>query len=200
MAIAAISMGLGFWNGLRVTMRDYPEGLNALDALSHGDVDIAQASEYPLVGKAFNKDRVRIIANVDKGEYFFVLGRRDRGIKNVADLKGKRIGVTFRTISEFYLGRFLILNGIQIGDVTRVDLTSAQLEDAIADGAVDAVVSREPLLGTMKRRLGANSIAWSAQSSQATYVIMVSRNDRITQHPELVRRFLNSLAEGGSIS
>jgi ABC-type nitrate/sulfonate/bicarbonate transport system substrate-binding protein len=48
--------------------------------------------------------------------------------------------------------------------------------------------------------LGANSIAWSAQSSQATYVIMVSRNDRITQHPELVRRFLNSLAEGGSIS
>ncbi|MBI2906947.1 MAG: NrtA/SsuA/CpmA family ABC transporter substrate-binding protein [Chloroflexi bacterium] len=192
-----IAQEQGFFgrNGLNVTVRGYQEGLNALDGLLAGDVDVAGAAEYPVVGKAFNKDGVRIIAGLDKGGTFFLTGRKDRGIESIADLKGKRIGVTARTINEFYLGRLLNLNGVQIGDVTRVNLTLAQLEDALAGGSVDAVMSREPFLSSIKKRLGANGIGWSAQSYQPTYGLLASRDDWITQHPGLVKRFLKSLAQ-----
>ena len=33
------------------------------------------------------------------------------------------------------------------------------------------------------------------QSSQAVYSVLICRNDWIKQHPDLVRRFLNSLAQ-----
>jgi len=182
-------------NGLKVTIRDYSEGLNALDGLLDGDVDIAGASEYGVVGKAFKGDQVRIIATVSKTGTYFVTGRRDRGINNIADLKGKRIGVTLQTISEFYLGRFLNLNGIQAGNVTCVNLRATQLEDAIAGGIVDAVISHVSHFFSIKRRLDANGTSWLAQSSQPTYVVTTVRNDWIEQRPQLVKRFLNSLVQ-----
>ena len=50
----------------------------------------------------------------------------------MADLKGKRIGVALQTIAEFYLGRFLALNGIGLPEVTLVDVKPAQFVDALA--------------------------------------------------------------------
>ena len=38
-----------------------------------------------------------------------VVARRDRGIKNPEDLKGKIVGVPKTTIAEFFLNNFLSL-------------------------------------------------------------------------------------------
>jgi NitT/TauT family transport system substrate-binding protein len=182
-------------NGLNGTIRDYSEGVNALDGLLNGDVDIAGASEYGMVGKAFNGDRVCVIATVSKTGTYFVTGRKDRGIKDIADLKGKRIGVTLHTISEFYLSRFLNLNGIQIRNVTYVNLRATQLEDAIVDGTIDAVISHVSNFFSIKHRLDANGKSWPAQSGQPTYVLATAKTDWVAQRPELVKRFLNSLTQ-----
>jgi len=182
-------------NGLNATIRDYSEGVGALYGLLKGEVNITGASEYGMVGKAFTGDRVRVIATVSKTGTYFVTGRKDRGIKNIGDLKGKRIGVTLRTIAEFYLVRFLSLNGIQIDNVTRVNLAATQLEDAISDGRVDAVISHASYFFSIKHRLTANGAGWPAQSSQPTYVIAAARNDWVAQRPQLVNRFLSSFAQ-----
>ena len=182
-------------NGINITIKEYDSGQAAVQGMISGEMDIAGVSEYPIVGNAFNKDRVRIIASISEGGSFFVTARRDHGIETIADLKGKRIGVTFQTINEFYLGRFLNLNGIQISEVTRVNLPLAKMEDALASDIIDAVISREPYVRSIQTRLGTNEISWPAQSSQATYSLVVSRADWIAQHPRLVSRFLKSLAQ-----
>lgn len=182
-------------NGLNITIRDYSEGVDALNGLLKGDVNIAGASEYGMVGKSFNGDSVRIIATVSKTGTYFVTARKDRGIENIGDLKGKRIGVTLQTIAEFYLGRFLSLNGIQIDDVTCVNLAATQLEDAISDGRVDAVISHVSYSFRIKHRLDANATTWPAQSSQPTYVIATARSDWLSQRPQLITRFLSSFAQ-----
>ncbi len=47
------------------------------------------------------------IGSISKSEFTYLVGRVDRGIDEVSDLKGKTVGTTFGTIAHFYLGRFL---------------------------------------------------------------------------------------------
>ncbi len=182
-------------NGLNVTLRDYDTGAASFNGLLNGEVDIAVPAEYPLIGAAFKKEEARTIASIDKVDYFFLIGRKDRGIENISDLKGKKIGVVQKTIAEFYLGRFLTLNGIDINKVTLVNIDLSQSEDAIANGDVDAIVARPPYANAIEKRLGPNGVSWPAQSSQALYAILVGRNNWITEHREAVNRLLRSLAQ-----
>jgi len=183
-------------NGLNVTPRRYDTGAGSLAGLLNGEADLAVGpSEFPLVGRALQKERIRTIGTIAKSEFIYLVARRDRGIENVSDLKGKRIGTTFGTIAHFFLGRFLELNGMNMDDITLVEVkTPEEWVNAIANGDIDAVVTAQPYVNEAKDRLGANAIVWSAQSSQPLQTQVISTNEWITEHPDLVIRFLKSLA------
>ena len=87
-------------NGVSVTIRNYDQGLDAINSMLNGDVDIVAASEFPIVGKAFKKERVWVIATLDKVEAFYVIGRKDSGIENISGLKGKRVGLRVSDMLE----------------------------------------------------------------------------------------------------
>ena len=184
-------------NGINVTIRKYDSGVATLEGMARGEADVAVGiSEYPLVTKAFQGAKIRALGNIDKGDFIYLVGRRDRGIGDVADLRGKRVGTTFGTIAEFHLGRFLTLHGMDIGDVTLVDVrTPAGWVNAVADGDVDAISTAQPYAYAARDRLGANAIIWPAQSSQPLYALVVSTSDWIDSHPGQVTRFLQALAK-----
>lgn len=196
-ALIYIAESRGFFasNGLSVTIKDYDTGAAAHNGMLKAEIDIALPAEYPLVGSAFKKEPVSAIASIDKAQYFYLIGRKDRGIEHISDLKGKRIGVVTKTIAEFFLVRFLELYGLSKEQVTLVSINAADSENAIMSGEIDAIMSRPPYLSPIKNRLGSNALIWQAQSSQALYAILIGRNEWITQHPELVERLLNSLAQ-----
>jgi NitT/TauT family transport system substrate-binding protein len=182
-------------NGIKFTLKTYDTGLATIDDLLKGKLDIAGAAEYPVVAKAFQKDNISIIASISKSDIVYLVGLTNRGIRNISDLKGKKIGIPRRTVLEFYLGRFLDLHGMSIRDVTLIDLPQGQTTDAIADGSVDAIVTREPYFSQVQKQQANGIVSWSVQSNQAVYSVLICRNDWIKEHPELIRRFLNSLAE-----
>lgn len=184
-------------NGLNVTLRKYDTGVGALDGMLKGEADIAVGTnEFPLVGRAFQKEKIGTIGSIAKSEFIYLIGRKDRGIEKVSDLRGKKVGTTFRTIAEFFLGRFLELHGMNIRDITLVDLqTPADWVDAIVNGDIDAVATAQPYAESVKERLGANATSWSAQSSQPLFTQVISTNEWVTKNPELVERFLRSLVQ-----
>jgi NitT/TauT family transport system substrate-binding protein len=184
-------------NSLNVTSRKYDTGVASLGGILNGEVDIGVGiAEFPLVGKALQKERIRIIGNINKGEFIYLVGRKDRGIEKVSDLKGKRVGTTLRTVAHFHLGRFLNLHGMDIQDITLVDVkTPEEWVNAIVNGDIDAIATAQPYVNSIKERLGANAVVWSAQSSQPLYGLIISTDEWITKHPELVSRFLKSLAQ-----
>ena len=184
-------------NGLNVISRTHDTGVGALDAVLNGEADIAVgATEFPMVGRAFQEKAIRTIGCIGKTEFIYLVGRKDRGIKEVSDLKGKRVGTTLRTIAEFYLGRFLELHGMDMQDITLVDVrTPAEWVNAVVNGDIDAVSTAQPSVNSIKDRLGANAVVWPAQSSQPQYALLISTNEWITKHPDLVGRFLKSLAQ-----
>ncbi len=198
-ALFWVAQEQGFFsqNGLNVTSHKYDTGAGALDGMVNGEADIAVGTnEFPLTRRALNNVDARTFASISKSEFIYLIGRKDRGIDVVSDLKGKTVGTTFGTIAHFYLGRFLALNGIDIQDVVLVDLkTPVEWVDAVVNGTIDAVATAQPYANLAKESLGVNAVAWSAQSNQPLFTQVIATSKWISEHPELVIRFLESLAQ-----
>lgn len=114
-------------NGLNLTLRKYDSGAASLDGMIKDEADISVgASEFPLVRKALQNARVWAAGNIDKGDFIYIVARKDRGIGNVSDLKGKRVGTAVGTVAEFHLGRFLALHGMTMKDITLVDIRTPE--------------------------------------------------------------------------
>ena len=184
-------------NGLSITSRKYDTGVGSLDGVLKGEADIAVGTaEFPLVGSAFRKERIRIIGSIDKIEFIHIVGRKDRGIEKVSDLRGKRVGTTLRTVAHFYLGRFLTFNGMTMRDITPVDVrTPDEWVNAIVKGDIDAIATTQPSVNKIIDRLGANAVVWPAQSYQPMYALLISTDKWMKQHPERITRFLQSIAQ-----
>jgi NitT/TauT family transport system substrate-binding protein len=191
----ADKQGFFMENGLKVTFRDYDTGLASNNALLNGAVDIADGSEYPLVRMAFQNSSIQAISVINKSEIQYLVARKDNAIENASDLKGKTIALVKGTISEFYLSRFLSLNGINASDVTSINMTLTQSKDALVNGVVDAIVNWQPYTNSVENSLGSNAVAWSVQGGQQSYGVLTCRTDWVAANPEVVNHFLRSISQ-----
>ena len=180
--------------GLNVTIKDYSSILTAVNEMLTGDVDISTASEFVFAGNALANKAVRTITTIDKVDQVSIIGRKDRGIDGISDLAGKRIGVFKGSVAEFYLGRFLELNGMRLSQVTLVD-TSSNVVDALTNGTVDAVATGQPNINRIENAFGNETTALPAQSGQSSYYSALCTDSWAAAHPELITRFLTALVQ-----
>jgi ABC-type nitrate/sulfonate/bicarbonate transport system substrate-binding protein len=197
MTLFWVAQEQGFFgqNDLNLTLHKYNTGAAALSGVVNGEADIVVGTtEFPLAIQALNHQSVQSIGVMSKSNFIYVIGRTDRGINDVSDLKGKTIGTTFGTIAHYYLGRFLTLNDINIQDVTLVDLKNPiEWVDAVVNGSIDAVATAQPSADLAKDGLGANAVVWSLHSNQPLYAQAIAAKNWIIENPDLCSRFLNAL-------
>jgi ABC-type nitrate/sulfonate/bicarbonate transport system substrate-binding protein len=198
-ALFWIAQDQGFFvqSNLNVTSHKYDTGVGSLNAMLNGEADIAVGpAEFPLVGKAMLNEKIKAIGCIDKIDFIYLVGRRDHGVNSVSDLAGKRVGTTMGTSSEYYLGRLLSLNSMSMQDITLVDVrTPADWVNAVVNGSIDAVVTAQPYANSAKDALGDNAFVWNAQSNQPQYALMISTDEWINEHPNLIRSFLKCMLQ-----
>jgi ABC-type nitrate/sulfonate/bicarbonate transport system substrate-binding protein len=183
-------------NGLNVTFQDYPTAEAGFADLAQGKVDVAQSSEYSIVRAVLDGKDIQVIATIDKTYAMNLIGRKDHGIENVSDLIGKTIGLGKGTIREFYLGRFLNLNGISLQQVTIVDLPVQQSANAIGNGTVDAVAVPDAVwYNQVMAVLGSNGIVFPIQEGQPVFTQLVCTSAYVENHPETIVKLLKALHE-----
>ena len=90
MIFIAEDQGFFAGNGLNVTIKNYDSALNAVSGMENGESDISVSTEYPIVSDTFKKENITVIGCIDKYQTTFLIGRKNRSIENVSDLKGKR--------------------------------------------------------------------------------------------------------------
>jgi NitT/TauT family transport system substrate-binding protein len=197
-ALFWIAEDQGFFekNGLNITLKNYDSGVASLDGVVNGEADLCVGvSEFPLVRKAFANTPVHAWGNIDKGNFVYLVARKDR-VENESDLRGKRIGTATGSIAEFYLGRYLSLHGLSIQDVQYVSVkTPPETADAVVNGSLDAAVLGQPYANAARDHLGDNAVVWSAQSNQSLYALVVSMDTWIERNPRAARNFLLSLSQ-----
>jgi NitT/TauT family transport system substrate-binding protein len=115
-------------------------------------------------------------------------------IRNVADLKGRRVGVEDTALGAFVLTRALESAHLTVADVTMVRVPIDEHERAYLDGEVDAVVTFEPVR-TYLRRAGAHVLFDSRSMPDEILDVLVVRGDVLANHPEQVDAILRGWFE-----
>jgi len=185
-------------NGLEVIHEIYPSGVAALDGLLDDEVDLATGSEFAFVGQVLAQKDVRSIGAISRSSIEYLVGRVDRGIHELGDLKGKTIGVPLGSRPEFALDRFLYFRGIEESDVTLVDVPVNQSVEALVGGRVDAVAAWQPYIDQIQEQMGDQVVSWSAQEDQPSYTLVMCQGEWAGDNQKSIARFLQSLVQAES--
>jgi ABC-type nitrate/sulfonate/bicarbonate transport system substrate-binding protein len=196
-ALIYIAQEQGFLkrHGLDVSLEDYQTGAFAVNGLIAGKADAATATEFVLAVQGFKRQDLRAIAAISFSDSMEVVARRDRGIKNPEDLRGKVVGVPKTTIAEFFLNTFLSFKGILPGEVRTVDLKPTDLVAALSEGKIDAASCFPPFSDTMKKNLARNAVSWPIQGGQDYHLLLIIRDELIKTRPLAVTGLLKGVIE-----
>lgn len=134
--------------GIKVQEHMFAKGPDVMQAILAGELDVgATASEAAISGRA-NGAPIFIVAGFAKGGARLVAGQGS-GIKAIADLKGKKVGVTRGGIHEVLLYAELAKHGLTYADAPGKDvhvifLAFADLNQALLGKNLDAIMQSEP--------------------------------------------------------
>ena len=134
--------------GIKVEERVFAKGLDVMQAIIAGELDVgATASEAAIAGRAGGTP-VFVVAGFARGGARLV-ARPGLNIKQIKDLKGKKVGVTRGAIQEVLLMALLQQHGLKGGpvpgkDVQLVYLAYSDLNHALLGKDIDAMMQSEP--------------------------------------------------------
>ncbi|MEB0137879.1 MULTISPECIES: ABC transporter substrate-binding protein [unclassified Undibacterium] len=134
--------------GIKVDERVFPKGLDAMQAVIAGELDIAAVSSEAVISARASGTPIFLVAGFARGGVRLV-GRSDLGMKTVNDLKGKKVGVTRGGIQDILLAAELAGAGLtysdQAGkDVQIIYLGFPDLNQALMGKNIDAMMQSEP--------------------------------------------------------
>lgn len=115
-------------------------------ALVAGDLDFGLMGYYNTIIEAATTGMKSRIIGMCSRQGIGLIARSDRGIKTVADLKGKRLGVPPPGVQVLAITAALDKVGLKLGgDVQAVPVAFADQPAVLERGDVDAYVGTEPL-------------------------------------------------------
>jgi len=181
--------------GLEVSYQSFDSGKRALESVLRGEADIATVFETPIVLKALEGQKVRVISELhNSSRNTGLIARRASGIHEPADLKGKKIAVSRNTHGEFFLYLILTSHGIPLSEVTFVDARPGEMVSLITTGAVDAVATWNPHLSNIiGERVSADEFALFYSEEYTEGSVLAGLETVVTSRPQAMKRLLNAL-------
>lgn len=194
-ALFWIALDLGYFKdaGLNVQHKKYPTGRDASNALVGGEADIAMATDFILAKKILAGEDVRIVSSILNAEAIALVASRKKGVVSVADVKGKRIGLSVGTNSDFFFANFLDANGLDKNAVEIVDLSPSDLVSEFENKNLDAVFTWDPIVSHMRAKLGDDAFVVPGQGKQYFYFLLHSKPDWLKQNASRVEQFVKAL-------
>jgi NitT/TauT family transport system substrate-binding protein len=147
--------------GLSSTVIYVSGGSLSIQALVSGDADLSQLTGPPGVTAALRGADIVYIAMTDDRMGYQLVTRRD--FKNVAELKGRRLGISrFGSAADFGVRTLLKKSGLDPRDVTILQIgNEAERLTALRSGAIDGSVFNAPF-GAEAKRFNFNILADAA--------------------------------------
>jgi len=144
--------------GLSSVVVYIPGGSTAIQAMVSGDIDLAQLTGPPGVTANLRGADITYIAMTDDRMGYQLATRGE--IKNAAELKGKRLGISrFSSSSDFGVRTLLRRLGIDPKDVTILQIgNESERLAALRSGSIDGSVFNAPF-GAVAKKFNVNILA-----------------------------------------
>jgi NitT/TauT family transport system substrate-binding protein len=128
------------------------------DLYDDSAADVATNAETQALRQSVDHPDLRIILTVSEG-FYRIVASRSAGVRQLADLRGKRVATAPNTSASYYLLKMLGTVGLSLDDVTVVPVNPlSDMPRALAERRVDAVTIWEPEIQNAQDLIGADAI------------------------------------------
>ncbi len=192
----AIAKGYFAEEGLEVQPLMHTYGKAALQSVLDHKADFATVAETPVMFSVLRGDKIFVLANIEASTMNNgIVVRTNAGITSLADLKGKRIGYTPGTTSDFFLDSLLTSIGLTRKDIQAVGLKPEEMQKAMISKKVDAVSTWNYPLTQIKQQLGSGGKIFYDRDIYTETFNIAAQQDFVQKNPETVKRFLRALVK-----
>jgi ABC-type nitrate/sulfonate/bicarbonate transport system substrate-binding protein len=192
--IVAAANGLFAKAGVEVISQPFELGKDALQSVIKGNADLALVADTPLMFALLKGEDISILAATSQGRRALaVVGRKDRGIQRLQDLKGKSVGVTSGTNLTYFLDAMLQTYGIPSETLRLVDLDTPGVVKALVAGDIDAATLYQPFLARVQEQMGDQVNVFYGDDVYSFRTFLVGKTSYIDSHPQEIRRILTAL-------
>jgi NitT/TauT family transport system substrate-binding protein len=170
-----LARDLGYLNKASVRITELPSSNITLEAFSNGSADIATLTldeTVTLLAKG-KKLRILLVMDVSNGADAVVA---KPGIKSLAELKGKRLGMENIPLGVYILSRILEVAGLTTADIQVVPMPEDKQEKAYLQGKIDAAITMEPYK-TKLTQAGAHVLFDSSRIPDEIFDLVVVREE-----------------------
>lgn len=156
---------LGYFKdeGLQVEISDFAGGAKALQAMVGGSADVVSgAYEHTINMQAKNQAIVAFVLQGRAPQIVFAVNNKTMpNYKTIADLKGKKIGVTAPGSSTSVMASYVLAKaGLKPTDVSFIGVgAAAGALSAIRSGQIDAIANLDPVIAMLEQKGEIKTIA-----------------------------------------
>jgi NitT/TauT family transport system substrate-binding protein len=201
-AYVAADRGLFKKYGLDVDLEKVKSGTEAIAFLNQGSVDVGGIAIVTSLWNSWNRGLdIRVIAPgglepMKDSPTNLLVSSKAAGVKTIADLKGKKVGVAGGPGSggEYLAAKALERAHLTIRDVDLVNNGNPDIPAALAAGSVDAAIAGPPFSEQALTSGGAKVLATDLTPGLMT-VAFVGSGKFIKERPETAKRFVLALTE-----
>ncbi|MGI3747681.1 MAG: aliphatic sulfonate ABC transporter substrate-binding protein [Janthinobacterium lividum] len=185
-------------DNIDITWHEFPSGLPLLEALNVGNVDISAdvADTVPIFAQAAKARLTYFAEESPSPAAQAIVVRNDSPIRQLSDLKGKKIAVTRAAGTHYLLIAALTKAGLSFSDIQPAYLSPADGRAAFENDKVDAWVTWEPFLTSVQRQLPTRTLTDGAGlASYKRYYLTSTAYAKA--HPEVLKRVYEQLQQAG---
>ena len=188
--------------GVEVEWKEFPAGPQLLEALHAGAIDFGvTGAPPPVFAQAAGRDFLLVAAEPGLPHSEAVLVPAESPIKQVRDLRGKRIALAKGSSSHYLLLGALASQGLKLQDVQPVYLGPADARAAFEAGAVDAWVVWDPYFSIAQAARPLRVLAdfgSLAPAVAAPWSFYEARREFVQAEPGLVKQLVGAIAREGA--
>jgi len=199
---AALTEGYYKDAGLDVTIIQGNGSGNTAQLVANGRAQVAYADAVAVSQLIAKGAPMKIVATVYQSNPNAVMSLKKTGIKSVADLRGKKVGVPSGSSQTTMLPLLLKSNNLKESDIDMIDMPVASMVPALLQGQVDAVLGSIDAYQIQAESQGAQLDVYRFADYGVPTVstsIFVS-NSYLKENPEVVRKFIAASLKGWSFA
>lgn len=184
-------------NGLDAELTGYAAGIETINAVVLGEVQIGAAYDYAACTRLAEKTNLRLAASyvVNSDDALWFETTVD-GATSAADLKGKKIGLLQGTLQEYLWAKELESVGLTADDVEINYLGSnAEVYTAYAAGQVDAVQGSNTFLEQIEAVDGRTVLNTTGDLGATAQGYIMADATFLEEQPEAIEGYYKALQE-----
>ena len=179
--------------GVTVKWTEFPFGPPLLEAINVGSIDVGTVGESPpIFAQAAGADLVYIGNEPPAPTSEALIVPKDSPVRQVADLKGKKIAVGKGSNANYLLVKLIENAGLKFSDVEVAYLPPADARAAFEGGRVDAWAIWDPFLAAAEKQLNARVVA-DGKGAVANHQFYLASRPYAEKYPEIVHILLEEI-------